>query len=908
MQLKDTLLMPKTDFEMRGNLTKKEPGILAEWQAIDLYKLMIEKNHDKPYFILHDGPPYANGDIHAGHMLNRNLKDFVIRMKSMQGYNTPFIFGWDTHGLPIENQVTKSGVDRKALSVADFRKLCEEYALTQVARQKAQIRRLGIVGDYDNAYLTLTKDYEASELEVFKKMALKGYIYRGLKPVHWSPSSETALAEAEIEYADVTSDSIYVAFNVEVGNKVIAKDNKFIIWTTTPWTLPANLAISVHPRFTYGLYSSAIGDVVLLVDLVDDVSKATNLEFKLLKTFKGRELEHIQTKHPLFDRYSPIILGEHVTAEAGTGAVHTAPGHGMEDYIVGQKYGLDVLCPVDARGVFTSEAGKYVGLFYEKSNSIILDDLRTVGALLAAKKITHSYPHDWRTHKPLIFRATPQWFACIAPIRAELLSSVKAVDWYPRWGELRMTNMIKDRSDWTISRQRVWGVPIPIIYHEDGTPIIDEAVFDNIIREVKEHGSNIWFIKEATYFLPKDYTSPLSPNGKFTKEKDIMDVWFDSGTSALHTLSKHHLPFPSDLYLEGNDQYRGWFNASLTVSVAASGLSPYKAVLTHGFVLDAKGEKMSKSLGNVLDPTNLANEFGADILRLWSATINYTDDVRLGLDLLKQTSEMYRKIRNTFKFMLGNLPAPNAPLQTLEALNGPITAVVDELIINKTKDVSNKMIAAYNDYDFATAFTHLMNFVSNELSSFYLDITKDILYCEGAFSSRRQSVLRTLYFITSTLLPLIAPVLAFTAEEIYHFYPTLARKESVHLLDFPPIFSVNEQELKVLNDFLNVRTEAYQLIETMRKDGQIGSSQEVTLTLDSHNDFVSKTLKEVDNAELSRLFIVSDVQFGTKLSAVKHTGHKCPRCWNFHDKLVRVGEEEVCPRCSEVIKDYVAKA
>lgn len=902
VKLKDTLLMPQTAFEMRGNLTKKEPGILARWAAIDLYKLMLEKNAGNKQFVLHDGPPYANGDIHAGHMLNRNLKDFVVRMKNMQGFDTPFILGWDTHGLPIENQVTKGGVDRKALSVAAFRKLCEAYALSQVARQKGQIKRLGIIGDYENAYLTLTRDYEASELEVFKQMALNGYIYRGLKPVHWSPSSETALAEAEIEYHDVTSDSIYVAFTVTKGNKTIEAGTKVIIWTTTPWTLPANLAISVHPRFNYGLYQSKFGEVVLLEDLVADVSKALETDFLLIKTFKGIELEHIVTKHPLYARNSPIILGEHVTAEAGTGAVHTAPGHGMEDYIVGQKYGLDVLCPVDARGVFTDEAGKYAGLFYEKSNAVILEDLRAVGALLAATKVTHSYPHDWRTNKPLIFRATPQWFASITPIRAELLKAVHAVSWYPAWGELRMSNMIKDRGDWTISRQRVWGVPIPIIYHEDGTPIIEEAVFDNIIREVKTHGSNIWFEEDAAYFLPKGYTSPLSPNGNFTKEKDIMDVWFDSGTSALHTLTKHNLPFPSDLYLEGNDQYRGWFNASLTVSVAAAGKSPYKAVVTHGFVLDEKGEKMSKSKGNVLDPSKLANELGADILRLWSATIDYGEDVRLGMDVLKQTSEMYRKIRNTFKFMLGNLPSGDSANSELERLEEADLFPVDALLINKTKDVSNKIVAAYNDYDFSNAFTHLMNFVTNELSSFYLDITKDILYCEAKHSARRQSVVKTLYFITNTLLPLIAPVLSFTAEEIYDYLPTTERKQSVHLLDFPEKFSIDSAALVELNELLAVRTKAYALIEPMRKDGQIGSSQEILLTLNESEDYVQKVLKHVENAELSRLFIVSGVEFGKTLNAIRHPGEKCPRCWNYHDKLVAVGNEHVCARCAEVIK------
>ncbi len=900
MNLKDSLLMPKTDFEMRGNLGAKEPLILARWQELNLYKLILEKNAGRPTFILHDGPPYANGDMHAGHMLNRNLKDIVLRMKAMQGYNTPFIFGWDTHGLPIENQVTKSGVNRKELSVAAFRELCEKYAYSQVERQKAQIKRLGVIGDFDNAYLTLTPDYEASQLEVFKKMALKGYIYRGLKPVSWSPSSETALAEAEIEYKDVTSDAIYVTFAVVDGNETVAKGTKFMIWTTTPWTLPANLAISVHPTFEYGLYDSVLGKVILLVSLEQSVSKETGIEFNLIKTFPGKALEGILTKHPLFDRNSVVICGEHVTREAGTGQVHTAPGHGMDDYIVGQKYGLDVLCPVDGRGFFTSEGGKYEGLFYEKANPVILEDLKNNGVLVGHTKITHSYPHDWRTNKPLIFRATPQWFASIEPIRQELLNAVHDVTWYPSWGETRMVNMIKDRGDWTISRQRAWGVPLPIIYHEDGTPIIEEVVFDKIIAEVKKHGSNIWFLKDAKYFLPEGYSNPLSPHGNFTKEKDIMDVWFDSGTSALHVFNKHHLKFPADLYLEGNDQYRGWFNSSLTVTVASEGMAPYKSVLTHGFVLDEEKEKMSKSKGNGLEPIKLANELGADILRLWSATIDYQEDVRLGVGLLKQTSESYRKIRNTFKFMLGNLPQPDAFSEELSALNEAPSFALDLMLVNKTKEVSNKMIASYNNYEFSSAFTTLLNFITNELSSLYLDIAKDILYCESESSPRRKSVVNTLYFIVNTLLPLIAPVLAFTAEEIYSYLPVEKRLASVHLLSFPEVYAVDAKLLEDLNVLLTSRSAAYLQIEELRKSGVVGSSQEVKLTL-VHSEVLEKLFAP---EELARIYIVSKVEFSNSLKAEKHNGVKCPRCWNYHDHLVASGEHEVCERCAEVLKQY----
>ncbi|MDY0214199.1 MAG: isoleucine--tRNA ligase [Bacilli bacterium] len=904
MELKDTLLMPKTGFEMRGNLTRKEPDILARWNDINLYQLMLEKNKGKKYFILHDGPPYANGNIHSGHMLNRNLKDFVVRLKNMQGYNTPFIMGWDTHGLPIENQITKSGVNRKELSVAAFRKLCEEYALKQVEMQKNQIRRLGIVGDYDNAYITLTKDYEADELEVFKSMALNGLIYRGLKPVHWSPSSETALAEAEIEYQDVVSDAIYVAFAVTKGNNDVPVGAKFVIWTTTPWTLPANLGISVHPRFMYGLYESNVGQLVLLNDLAHSFTKETGVEVNLIKSFKGQSLDRLETRHPLFDRMSLVMVGDHVTSETGTGAVHTAPGHGMEDFIIGQKYGLEVLCPVNERGVFTEEAGKYAGMFYESANKVILDDLTAVNALLGAKKLTHSYPHDWRTNKPLIFRATPQWFASISPIRKSLLKAVKKVHWYPKWGENRLANMIKDRGDWTISRQRVWGVPIPIIYNEDGSPILEEAVFDNIIKEVKEHGTNIWFEKDAKYFLSEGYVNPSSPNGNFTKEQDIMDVWFDSGTSAIHTLKKHNLPFPADLYLEGNDQYRGWFNSSLTLSVAVKGESPYKTVLTHGFVVDEKNIKMSKSKGNVLDPSKLANEYGADILRLWTATIDYQEDAKLSVDLLKQTSETYRKIRNTFKFMLGNLPSPEAPLKDIKTLTKKPTAYIDLLMLAKLDKVVNKMLESYNDYDFGGAFTHLMNFVTNELSSFYLDITKDILYCEKEDGERRLSAVRTLYKISTTLLPLIAPILAFTAEEIYTFLPVVDRLPSVHLLGMPRVQKLDEEKLLSLEKLLDVRASAYQVLEAKRKDGVLGSSQEALLVLNKEDTNLEDNVKALAKDELARLFIVSEVKLGDGLSVTKHQGEKCPRCWNYHDTLVSVKDHHVCERCASVVKDY----
>ena len=569
--------MNKSNFEMRGNLNVKEPLLVEKWKKENLYEEINLNRKDAKEFVLHDGPPYANGDMHCGHMLNRILKDMVIRYKNMQGFKTPFIFGWDTHGLPIENMVTKSGVNRKTTPVVEFRKKCEEYALKQVERQKEQIRRLGLVGDFDNPYLTLLKEYEAYQIEAFSTMALKGLIYKGLKPVYWSPSSESALAEAEIEYADVLSHSIYVAFPIKEGKGLLDNDTRVVIWTTTPWTLPANLAISVHPDFIYGLYDTNKGKLVFLKKFEEALTNELELQnVKLLKELKGSELEFVVCKHPFYDRDSLIICGTHVTDDAGTGLVHTAPGHGVEDYQVCMNYpgrGLEPYCPVDEKGYMMKGTGEGIeGLFYEQANDAVLKIISENGSLLKHSTFTHSYPHDWRTGKPLIFRATSQWFCSIEPIREELIKAIHDVKWYPAWGENRMVNMIKDRGDWCISRQRAWGVPIPIFYCEDGTPVIEEKVFKHIQELFKKYGSNIWYEKEAKELLPEGYSNPHSPKGEFTKEKDIMDVWFDSGSSWNYTLCGHNLKYPCDLYLEGNDQYRGWFNASLIVSLATKGI------------------------------------------------------------------------------------------------------------------------------------------------------------------------------------------------------------------------------------------------------------------------------------------------------------------------------------------------
>ncbi len=907
MKLKDTLLMPKTNFEMRGNLNKKEPVFVQNWQQQDLYALMRKKNKDQVPYVLHDGPPYANGNMHCGHMLNRVLKDFVVRFKNMQGFDTPFRLGWDTHGLPIENQITKSGINRKEMPIADFRRLCEDYARKQVATQKEQIRRLGVVGDYDDPYMTLTSDYEASQLEVFKSMAMKGLIYRGLKPVHWSPSSESALAEAEIEYADVKSHAIYVSFPVVDGRDVLSQGDAFVIWTTTPWTLPANLAISLHPQFDYGLYDTSIGRIILLDELVEAFTKDTEVIIhQKLKQFKGRELEYITTSHPLFDRTSLVILGDHVTSEAGTGAVHTAPGHGVEDFIVGQKYGLEVLCPVDAKGVFTEEAGKYEGMFYDKANAVILADLIANGRLIKDTILTHSYPHDWRTNKPLIFRATPQWFASIQPIREELLRQIDEVKWTPEWGKQRISNMIKDRGDWCISRQRVWGVPIPIIYNEDGSAIIEEAVFDHIIALVKKHGSNVWFSRDVAELLPEGYQNPASPHGQFRKETDIMDVWFDSGSSSIAVLKDKGQPYPSDLYLEGNDQYRGWFNSSLIISVAVNGVSPYKNVVSHGFVMDENWAKMSKSKGNGIDPLKIANEFGADILRLWGATINYQDDVRISESIIKQVSEIYRKVRNTFKFMLGNLQNGEQTFSLETVLSQPSFSLVDRFILAKLEDVKNRVIDSFERFDFANGLNTMLNFITNDLSSFYLDITKDILYCEAVTSLRRRQVQAVIAQVTIVLNRLLTPILSFTMQEVYENLPLNEREANVQLETFPTHSHVYKPEtLQLYSAFNRLRDEVLSALEAQRSEGKIGSSQEAEIRFNVKDDRLKNELSKLDGEELARLFVVSKAAIDDHVTTVAvspASGEKCQRCWNYRD-LETTEMGDICHRCKAVIGD-----
>ncbi|PTI49355.1 isoleucine--tRNA ligase, partial [Staphylococcus xylosus] len=705
MDYKDTLLMPKTDFPMRGGLPNKEPKIQEEWDEKNIYQKVLDKNEGNPSYILHDGPPYANGNLHMGHALNKILKDIITRYKSMRGYYAPYVPGWDTHGLPIEQALTKKGVKRKELSVAEFRKKCEAFALEQIENQKKDFKRLGIKGDFNNPYITLKPEYEAAQIRLFGEMADKGLIYKGKKPVYWSPSSESSLAEAEIEYQDKRSPSIYVAFDVKDGKGIVDPDAKFIIWTTTPWTLPSNVAITVHPDLTYGQYNVNGQKYIIGKDLASDVVEALGWDEDTLvleNEFKGKELEYVEAQHPFFERESLVINGLHVTTDAGTGCVHTAPGHGEDDYIVGQKYNLPVISPVDDKGVFTDEAGQFEGMFYDKANKEITDLLKENGALLHLEFITHSYPHDWRTKKPVIFRATPQWFASIDKVRQDILNSIDETQFKVEWGKTRIYNMIRDRGEWVISRQRVWGVPLPVFYAENGDIIMTSETVNHVADLFEANGSNIWFERDAKDLLPEGFTHPSSPNGEFTKETDIMDVWFDSGSSHRGVLeARPELSYPADLYLEGSDQYRGWFNSSITTSVATRGQSPYKMLLSHGFVMDGEGKKMSKSLGNVIVPDQIVKQKGADIARLWVSSVDYLADVRISDEILKQTSDVYRKIRNTLRFMLGNVNDYNPATDAIAEDN---LLEVDKYLLNRLREFTANTLDHYDNYDYLDIF------------------------------------------------------------------------------------------------------------------------------------------------------------------------------------------------------------
>jgi len=903
---KGTLWMPKTDFPMRGNLPTKEPEVQAGWDEQNLYAARIAKNEGKPTFILPDGPPYANGSIHMGHALNKLLKDFIVRYKNMAGFSAPIFPGWDTHGLPIEQAlVNKKKVKRHEMSIADFRALCEDYAHEQMVEQKKQFKRLGVLFDWENPYLTLHKGFEAEQLLVFGKMAADGLIYKGLKPIYWSPSSETALAEAEIEYHDKKSPSIYVAFKVKDGGDVLEGNEEFVIWTTTPWTIPANLAIAVHAELEYSVIETDGRRLIVAKELVAKLAEELGWEnYQEVATYKGAQFERLVATHPMYDRDSLIVLGDHVTLEAGTGLVHTAPGHGEDDFNVGKTYGLDILCPVDGKGKFTAAVNdpELEGQYYDTANKLITERLEASGALLKLSFMTHSYPHDWRTKKPIIFRTTNQWFASIDDLKADILSEIENVKWINPWGEIRIANMFKDRGEWCISRQRVWGVPIPVFYAEDETPIVDSDVIAHVANLVREHGTNIWFERDALDLLPAGFTHPGSPNGKFTKETDIMDVWFDSGTVHQGVLKARMNTYPADLFLEGSDQYRGWFNSSLTTGVAMTGKAPYKSVLSHGFVLDGKGLKMSKSIGNVVDPLKLIKQYGADVVRMWAASVDYQADVRISDDMIKQVSESYRKIRNTFRFLLGNLFDFDPAVDAVAFEDMP---EVDQFMMHRlNSSLVSSVRQAYDEYRFDDVSKQINYYLTNRLSAFYLDFTKDILYIEEKDGLARRSVQTVLYEHAVKLAILLTPIIPHTTEEVYSHLPG-EKETSIYLADMPNFKyyeAVNNSEfLEGWETLFEVREELLKALEVARTEKIIGKSFEAHATI-TLKKYQMDALDKVD-ANLRQIFILSglDLVVGEELAfdIKKAEGHTCARCWQVVEV---VNEDEICERCVEVVE------
>lgn len=897
MEYKDTLLMPKTEFPMRGNLPNKEPEWQAKWEEMGLYDQIQQKNADKPTFILHDGPPYANGELHMGHAMNKVIKDMIVRQKSMSGFRSPYVPGWDTHGLPIEQALANKGVKRKEMSVAEFRKLCAEYAYKQVDIQRTGFKRLGVTGEWANPYITLQPEYEAEQIKVFGEMAKKGYIYKGKKPVYWSPSSESALAEAEIEYQDKKSASIFVAFKVTDGKGVLEEGTNIVIWTTTPWTIPANMGITVNPDLEYVVAAVNGEKYVVAEALFSNLRETLGWEAaEVVKTMRGAELDRVVTKHPFYDRDSLVMNGGHATAEAGTGAVHTAPGHGEDDFIIGQKYGLETLAPLDDRGVFTDEAPGFEGVFYDTANKMVTEKLEEVGALLKMEFITHSYPHDWRTKKPVIFRATPQWFASINTFRQELLDAVQGVTWTPAWGETRLFNMVRDRGDWVISRQRVWGVPLPIFYAENGDSIITDETINHVSELFREHGSDIWFEREAKDLLPAGFTHEGSPNGEFTKENDIMDVWFDSGSSHQAVLeARPYLNRPADLYMEGSDQYRGWFNSSLTTSVAISGEAPYRNVLSHGFALDGDGRKMSKSLGNTMLPGKVINQLGADIVRLWVASVDYQADVRISDNILKQVSEVYRKIRNTMRFLLGNISdfTPATDAIAYENLRE-----VDQYLLIKLDELVKNVRASYDKYEFSTIYHQINNFCTVELSQFYMDFAKDVVYIEAADGKDRRAMQTVFHEVVVVLTKLLAPILPHTADEVWS-HLTDQEAASIHLTEMPEVknYTATQAITEKWDQFMQIRDVVQKALEEARNEKIIGKSMlaKVTLFVDGE----AKQLFDSLEGDFAQLLIVSDFELVEGLEGAPANAVK-----DHHVAVaITVAEGETCERCRVVKKD-----
>ncbi len=931
---KDTLNLPVTEFPMRGNLPKREPEIKARWDQVDLYQKMLDRNEGRPSFILHDGPPFSNGNIHLGTAMNKVLKDIINKSKSMEGFRTPYIPGWDNHGMPIESAIIKqSRLDRKKMSVPEFRSACREFALQFVELQKASFERLGVVADWKHPYLTMDPSFEEQEVRVFGKMYRNGYIYKGLKPVYWCAHDETALAEAEIEYQDAPCTSIYVKFRLadDKGRGLFDGLDRerlyFVIWTTTPWTLPGNVAIAVHPRESYCVVRAGEDCYILAEALVRDTMEAAGIsEYEVVRDgFVGQDLEYMTAAHPFLDRESLLCCADYVTMDSGTGCVHTAPGYGAEDYLTGVKYHLEILVPVDDRGVQGEAAGKFAGLRFDESNGAILDEMRQSGALLASREIVHPYPHCWRCKNPIIFRATPQWFCSVEAFRDDAVQACGEVTWTPAWGEERMISMIHERADWCISRQRHWGLPIPVFYCKDcGKPVCTEETIERVASLFGEHGSNVWFEKDASELLPDGFVCPHCGGKAFDKETDTLDGWFDSGSTHFDVLDRREgLSRPADLYLEGGDQYRGWFQSSLLTAIGAGvGHAPYKAVLTHGWTVDGEGKAMHKSLGNAIAPESVIDVYGADILRLWVASSDYRVDVRCSDAILKQLAESYRKIRNTCRILLANLGAPEADFDPKRDLL-PVEQLLpfDRWLLSRL----NKLVAgardAYDRYEFHVVCHDVQNFCAVELSKLYIDITKDRLYCNRKDAPERRSAQTAMYHTVKALTRLLAPILSYTAEELWSFLALTDGDDATSVFCNPlpapvPAWDCPEAEEKY-DGLFDYRDDVMKALELARAAKVIGKSLEAKVTVYGAPDNPAMRFFEAHREVLEESFLVSGVELshadapdgafretesGVAVLVSVAEGEKCVRCWAYRNDCAPDADGQMlCARCRKAV-------
>ena len=921
-----TLNLPQTDFPMRAGLPKREPEMLEHWEDIDVYHELLKKNDGKPLFSLHDGPPFSNGAIHMGHALNKSIKDFIVRSYAMRGYKTPYIPGWDNHGMPIESAIIKEQkLNHKAMSVADFRSACQAYADKYIGIQREGFKRLGVMGDWEHPYKTMDKGFEADEIRIFGKMYKNGHIYKGLKPVYWCAKDETALAEAEIEYQDDPCTTVYVKFPMhdDLGKLSHIDHSKlfFVIWTTTIWTLPGNLAISLHPREQYALVKAPNGEIYIMAEpLTDRVMKVGGFDsYEIIETHPGSFFENMLAKHPFIEKTSRLLLAEYVTMDSGTGCVHTAPGFGADDYQTCRRYGMEMIVPVDDQGRHTDYAGKYAGLKTEESNPIILNDMKESGVLFASEQIVHSYPHCWRCKSPIIFRATPQWFCSVDSFKEEAVSACDNVSWLPEWGKDRMASMIRERADWCISRQRRWGLPIPVFYCDEcGKPVCTDETVENVASIFEEEGSNAWFSREAAELLPEGFVCPFCGGKHFTKETDTLDGWFDSGSTHYASMKRTQGFWPCDIYFEGGDQYRGWFQSSLLVAVGALGEgAPYRKCITHGWTVDGEGKAMHKSAGNGVDPADLCNKYGADIVRLWAGSCDYHVDVRCSDEIFKQLSQQYLKFRNTARYCLGNLAGFDAnhlvaPADMME---------LDRWAITKLNALINVVAEAYDNFEYNSISHAINDFCVVELSSFYLDIIKDRLYCEGADSLERRSAQTALWIILSSLTKMFAPILAFTCDEIWlampHSSEDDARNVVFNEMNKPfTEYSLSDETMAKWDALIALRNDVNGILENARTAKRIGKPLEAAVTLKAEDDDAKAALDKVASMNLSELFIVSKCLIsdeevpdsvtgnGTscpslKISVSEATGTKCPRCWVRSDDADP--ETGLCPRCKKVV-------